>query len=88
MLLDLRDELRKSVQFLGPVEVQKCLEPVVPPGLDISKHDQDLLSKLFHRLSRKTEQVRSFGLLKGLPKGLEAFAEDEFLLLWKSWMQS
>ena len=87
MLLNLRDELRKSVQFLGPVEVQKCLEPVVP-GLDISKHDQDLLSKLFHRLSRKAEQVRGFGLLKGLPEGLEAFAENEFLLLWKSWMQS
>ena len=87
VLLNHRDELRKSFQFLGPVEVQECLKSVVP-GLDISKHDQDLLSKLFHRLSRKAEQVRSFGLLKGLPESLEAFAENEFLLLWKSWMQS
>ena len=80
MLLDLRDELRKSVQFLGPVEVQKCLKSVVP-GLDISEHDQDLLSKLFNRLSRKAEQVRGFWLLKGLPEGLEAFVKNEFLLL-------
>ena len=86
MLLNLRDKFRKSVQFLGPVEVQKCLKPV-DPGLDISKHDQDLLSKLFHRFCRKAEQVRGFWLLKGLPKGLKAFAENEFLLFWKSQMQ-